>query len=35
MAAEVLVEGNRHALIRQRQSVQDILEKESIPGWLT
>jgi diaminopimelate decarboxylase len=35
MAAEVLVDGNRHALIRQRQSVQDILEKESIPGWLT
>lgn len=35
MAAEVLVDGQRHALIRQRQSVQDILEKESIPGWLT
>jgi diaminopimelate decarboxylase len=35
MAAEVLVDGQRHALVRQRQSVQDILEKESIPGWLT
>jgi diaminopimelate decarboxylase len=32
---EILVDGQRHAAIRQRQSIQDILEKETIPGWLT
>ena len=31
---EMLVDGERHAAIRQRQSIQDILDKESIPGWL-
>ena len=32
---EILVDGDKHAIIRQKQSVHDILEKEQIPGWLT
>jgi diaminopimelate decarboxylase len=35
LPAEIMVDGKRHALIRQRQTIQDILEKETIPGWLT
>ncbi len=33
--AEILVDGDQNAIIRQRQSVQDILEQEQIPEWLT
>jgi diaminopimelate decarboxylase len=33
--AEIMVDGKRHALIRRRQTIQDILEKETIPAWLT
>ncbi len=31
---EILVDGDKHTIIRQRQSFQDILEKEYIPDWL-
>lgn len=31
---EVLVEGDKFAIIRKRQSYEDILEKETIPDWL-
>lgn len=34
LPAEILVDGDRHAIVRQRQSVQDILDKDEIPGWL-
>jgi diaminopimelate decarboxylase len=34
MAAEVLVNGNKAALVRERQPVQQIWESESIPAWL-
>lgn len=34
LPAEIMVDGKRHALIRQRQTIEDILEKESIPEWL-
>jgi diaminopimelate decarboxylase len=34
LAAEVLVNGNKAALVRERQPVQQIWESESIPGWL-
>ena len=30
---EILVDGARHTLIRQRQGIQDILEGEHIPDW--
>ncbi len=32
--AEILVDGARHALIRQRDNLNDILKKEFIPDWL-
>jgi len=35
LPAEVMVDGGSHAIIRQRQSVQDILEEDRIPGWLS
>jgi diaminopimelate decarboxylase len=34
LPAEVLVDGDRFAVIRKRQSYEDILEKETIPDWL-
>jgi diaminopimelate decarboxylase len=34
MAAEVLVNGNRSALVRERQALPQIWEQERIPGWL-
>jgi diaminopimelate decarboxylase len=34
LAAEVLVNGNKAALVRERQPVQRIWESESIPAWL-
>jgi diaminopimelate decarboxylase len=33
-AAEVLVHGNKAALVRERQPLQKIWERESIPAWL-
>jgi len=35
LPAEILVDGDKHAIIRQRQSIQDILEKDQVPGWLS
>jgi diaminopimelate decarboxylase len=35
MAAEVLVHGNKAALVRERQPVETIWEAEKIPAWLT
>ena len=34
MAAEVLVNGNKAALVRQRQPVEEIWKSEKIPAWL-
>jgi diaminopimelate decarboxylase len=34
MAAEVLVNGNKAALVRERQPVETIWESEKIPAWL-
>jgi diaminopimelate decarboxylase len=34
MAAEVLVNGNKAALVRDRQPVEAIWESEQIPAWL-
>lgn len=34
LPAEVLVNGDQFAIISQRQTIEDILEKESIPDWL-
>jgi diaminopimelate decarboxylase len=31
--AEVLVDGPRHALIRQRESLEDLVRGETIPPW--
>ena len=33
-AAEVLVNGNKAALVRERQPLHKIWEGESIPAWL-
>jgi diaminopimelate decarboxylase len=33
-AAEVLVSGNKAALVRERQSIPDIWAGERIPAWL-
>ena len=35
LAAEVLVNGTRAALVRRRQALPQIWENESLPGWLT
>ena len=34
MAAEVLVNGNKAALVRERQPVEEIWEHEKLPAWL-
>ena len=34
LAAEVLVHGNKAALVRERQEVQEIWESEKVPAWL-
>ena len=34
LTAEVMVDGENHALIRQKQTIQDIIDKEIIPDWL-
>ena len=34
LAAEVLVNGNKAALVRERQPVQEIWQGESIASWL-
>ena len=33
-AAEVLVNGNKAALVRERQPVEQIWKSEKIPAWL-
>ncbi|MCB9991690.1 MAG: diaminopimelate decarboxylase [Rhodospirillales bacterium] len=35
LPAEVLVDGDKSAIIRHRQTVRDILDLDTIPGWLT
>jgi diaminopimelate decarboxylase len=35
MAAEVLVNGNKAALVRERQQLDDIWGLEKVPAWLT
>lgn len=34
LPAEILVDGDKHAIIRQRQTFEDILDKDNIPDWL-
>ncbi len=34
LPAEVLVDGSRYAIIRERQSLDALLEEETIPDWL-
>ena len=34
LAAEVLVNGNKSALVRPRQEVEDIWQSERVPGWM-
>ncbi len=34
LVPEVLVEGNRFAVIRKRQTLQDLLSLDSVPSWL-
>lgn len=34
LAPEIIIDGDRFAVIRERQTIQDIIEKESIPDWL-
>ena len=34
LPAEVLVDGPKDAIIRRRETLEDILEKEAVPGWL-
>lgn len=34
LAAEVLVNGNKTALVRPRQEVEDIWQSERVPGWM-
>lgn len=34
LAAEVLVNGNKTALVRPRQGVEDIWQSERVPGWM-
>ena len=33
LPAEILVQDNKHALIRKRQSIQDIMKDEQLPQW--
>ncbi len=33
LPAEILVKDNKHALIRKRQSIQDIMKDEQLPQW--
>jgi diaminopimelate decarboxylase len=33
-AAEVLVNGNRFAVIRERETVEDLIRGESTPDWM-
>jgi diaminopimelate decarboxylase len=32
-AAEVMVDGSRHALVRQRETVEDLVRGEQVPSW--
>lgn len=34
LAAEALVDGRRSALVRERQTLEDIWSRERVPGWL-
>ncbi|MDB5492297.1 MAG: Diaminopimelate decarboxylase [Micavibrio sp.] len=34
LPAEILVDGDRHAVIRTRQDMDDIVKGETVPGWL-
>ena len=34
LIAEVLVRGDRHAVMRPRQTYQELLALDRIPGWL-
>lgn len=34
MTAEILVDGDQHALIRRRQTIEELFENETIPAWL-
>ena len=34
LAAEVLVHGNKSAVVRQRQRIEDLWADESLPAWL-
>ena len=35
LAAEVMVHGNKAALVRERQSIEQIWQGEKVPAWLT
>ena len=34
LPAEVMVRGNQYAVVRKRQSYQEMLEGQSVPSWL-
>jgi diaminopimelate decarboxylase len=34
LPAEILVQGSKHGIIRKRESVQDIIERDSVPDWI-
>ena len=33
LVPEVLIDGDRFAVIRERQTIEDIIETESVPQW--
>lgn len=35
LPAEVLVDGDRHGLIRKRQTLEDLIANERLPAWMT
>ncbi len=35
LAAEVLVNGSRYAVVRERQNVESLTRGEKVAGWLT
>jgi diaminopimelate decarboxylase len=34
LPAEILVQGGKHGIIRQRESIRDIIDKDIVPEWL-
>lgn len=34
LAAQVMIEGGRKAIIRRRQTLEELLAQEAVPDWL-